>query len=109
MMASGKCGILLRTSTKTALLLGTQPKAGNGGITICEMNKAICWAALGLATANRRRRCRNVQRLIDADELQIKIASLSRLARYDAQKSLLGRVLYIIDQMPTITMPQMRR
>ena len=45
-------------------------------------------------------------RLIDADELQIKLASLSRLARSDAQKSLLGRVLYIIDQMPTITMPQ---
>ena len=45
-------------------------------------------------------------RLIDADELQIKLASLSRLARSNAQKSLLGRVLYIIDQMPTITMPQ---
>ena len=45
-------------------------------------------------------------RLIDADALQIKIASLSRLARSDAQKSLMGRVLYIIDQMPTITMPQ---
>ena len=45
-------------------------------------------------------------RLIDADELQIKLASLSRLARSDAQKSLMGRVLYIIDQMPTITMPQ---
>ena len=41
-------------------------------------------------------------RLIDADALQIKIASLSKLARSDAQKSLLGRVLYIIDQMPTI-------
>lgn len=50
-----------------------------------------------------------MQRLIDADALQIKIASLSKLARSDAQKSLLGRVLYIIDQMPTITMPQMRR
>lgn len=47
-----------------------------------------------------------MQRLIDADELQIKIASLSRLARSDSQKSLMGRVLYIIDQMPTITMPQ---
>ena len=45
-------------------------------------------------------------RLIDADELQIKIASLSKLARSDAQKSLMGRVLYIIDQMPTITTPQ---
>lgn len=45
-------------------------------------------------------------RLIDADEMQIKIASLSKLARSDAQKSLMGRVLYIIDQMPTITMPQ---
>lgn len=46
-------------------------------------------------------------RLIDADALQIKIASLSKLARSDAQKSLMGRVLYIIDQMPTITtMPQ---
>ena len=45
-------------------------------------------------------------RLIDADVLQIKIASLSKLARSDAQKSLMGRVLYIIDQMPTITMPQ---
>ena len=45
-------------------------------------------------------------RLIDADALQIKIASLSKLARSNAQKSLLGRVLYIIDQMPTITMPQ---
>lgn len=44
--------------------------------------------------------------MIDADALQIKIASLSRLARSDAQKSLMGRVLYIIDQMPTITMPQ---
>ena len=41
-------------------------------------------------------------RLIDADEMQIKIASLSKLARSDAQKSLMGRVLYIIDQMPTI-------
>lgn len=48
-------------------------------------------------------------RMIDADELQIKIASLSKLARSDAQKSLMGRVLYIIDQMPTITMPRMRR
>lgn len=45
-------------------------------------------------------------RMIDADALQIKIASLSKLARSDAQKSLMGRVLYIIDQMPTITMPQ---
>lgn len=45
-------------------------------------------------------------RLIDADELQIKLASLSRLARSDTHKSLLGRVLYIIDQMPTITIPQ---
>ena len=45
-------------------------------------------------------------RLIDADELQIKIASLSRLARSDEQKSLMGRVLYIIDQMPTLTVPQ---
>ena len=45
-------------------------------------------------------------RWIDADELQIKIASLSKPARPDTQKSLLGRVLYIIDQMPTITMPQ---
>lgn len=45
-------------------------------------------------------------RMIDADALQIEIASLSRLARSDAQKSLMGRVLYIIDQMPTITMPQ---
>ena len=45
-------------------------------------------------------------RMIDADALQIELASLSRLARSDAQKSLLGRVLYIIDQMPTITMPQ---
>lgn len=45
-------------------------------------------------------------RLIDADALQIKIASLSRLARSDAQKSLMGRVLYIIDQMPTIPAPQ---
>ena len=43
-------------------------------------------------------------RLIDADELQIKIASLSRLARSDAQKSLMGRVLYIIDQMPTASL-----
>ena len=47
-----------------------------------------------------------MQRLIDADALQIKIASLSKLARSDAQKSLMWRVLYIIDQMPTITMPQ---
>lgn len=45
-------------------------------------------------------------RMIDADALQIKIASLSRLARSDAQKSLMGRVLYIIDQMPTIPAPQ---
>lgn len=45
-------------------------------------------------------------RMIDADALQIKIASLSRLAWFDAQKSLMGCVLYIIDQMPTITMPQ---
>ena len=44
-------------------------------------------------------------RLIDADALQIKIASLSKLARSDAQKSLLGRVLYIIDQMPTASLP----
>lgn len=46
-----------------------------------------------------------MQRLIDADALQIKIASLSRLARSDAQKSLMGRVLYIIDQMPTVSLP----
>lgn len=45
-------------------------------------------------------------RLIDADALQIKIASLSRLARSDVQKSLMGRVLYIIDQMPTIPATQ---
>ena len=45
-------------------------------------------------------------RMIDADALQIKIASLSRLARSYAQKSLMGRVLYIIDQMPTIPAAQ---
>lgn len=45
-------------------------------------------------------------RLIDADELQVKIASLSQLARSDAQKSLMGHVLYIIDQMPTIPAAQ---
>ena len=45
-------------------------------------------------------------RMIDADALQIEIASLSRLARSYAQKSLMGRVLYIIDQMPTIPATQ---
>lgn len=45
-------------------------------------------------------------RLIDADELQIEIDSLSRLAQADAQKLLLGRVFYIIDHMPAIPAPQ---
>lgn len=43
-------------------------------------------------------------RLIDADELQVKIASLSRLAKSDAQKSLLGRMLYIIDHTHVLIM-----
>ena len=44
-------------------------------------------------------------RMIDADALQIEIASLSRMARSYAQKSLMWRVLYIIDQMPTASLP----
>ena len=44
-------------------------------------------------------------RAIDCGELEKRISSLARLARSDAQKSLLGRVLYIVENMPTITPP----
>lgn len=42
-------------------------------------------------------------RAIDCGELEKRISSLARLARSDAQKSLLGRVLYIVENMPTLT------
>lgn len=44
-------------------------------------------------------------RVIDCGELEKRISSLARLARSDAQKSLLGRVLYIVENMPTLTPP----
>ena len=44
-------------------------------------------------------------RAIDCGELEKRISSLARLARSDAQKSLLGRVLYIVENMPTLTLP----
>ena len=44
-------------------------------------------------------------RAIDCGELEKRISSLARLARSDAQKSLLGRVLYIVENMPTLTQP----
>ena len=44
-------------------------------------------------------------RAIDCGELEKRISSLARLARSDAQKSLLGRVLYIVENMPTLTRP----
>lgn len=44
-------------------------------------------------------------RAIDCGELEKRISSLARLARSDAQKSLLGRVLYIVENMPTLTPP----
>ena len=44
-------------------------------------------------------------RAIDCGELEKRIYSLARLARSDAQKSLLGRVLYIVENMPTLTPP----
>ena len=40
-------------------------------------------------------------RKIDADALIAKIASLDRIAKADSQKSLLGRVMYIVSKMPT--------
>ena len=42
-------------------------------------------------------------RAIDCGELEKRISSLARLARSDAKKSLLGRVLYIVENMPTLT------
>ena len=42
-------------------------------------------------------------RPIDADDLERKLSSLARLAKSDAQKSLLGRVLYIVGAVPTLT------
>ena len=44
-------------------------------------------------------------RAIDCGELEKRISSLARLARSDAQISLLGRVLYIVENMPTLTPP----
>ena len=44
-------------------------------------------------------------RAIDCGELEKRISSLAPLARSDAQKSLLGRVLYIVENMPTLTPP----
>ena len=44
-------------------------------------------------------------RAIDCGELEKRISSLARLARSDAQKALLGRVLYIVENMPTLTQP----
>lgn len=41
-------------------------------------------------------------RLIDADALNLKLASLDNIARSPSQKALLGRVFYIVDQMPTV-------
>ena len=45
-------------------------------------------------------------RAIDCGELEKRISSLARLARSDAKKSLLGRVLYIVENMPTLTPPE---
>ena len=42
-------------------------------------------------------------RPIDADDLERKLSSLARLAKSDAQKTLLGRALYIAGAMPTLT------
>ena len=42
-------------------------------------------------------------RPIDADDLERKLSSLARLTKSDAQKSLLGRVLYIVGAVPTLT------
>lgn len=44
-------------------------------------------------------------RLIDGDELELKITSIATLAKSDAQKALMGRVLYCIEQMPALTPP----
>ena len=44
-------------------------------------------------------------RPIDADDLERKLSSLARLAKSDAQKTLLGRVMYIVGAMPTLTPP----
>ena len=41
-------------------------------------------------------------RLIDADALISRIATVAKIARSDAQKALLGRVLYIIENHPTV-------
>ena len=42
-------------------------------------------------------------RPIDADDLERKLSSLARLAKSDAQKSLLGRALYIVGTAPALT------
>lgn len=41
-------------------------------------------------------------RAIDVDELRRKVATLATIAKSDQQKALLGRVFYIMDNMPTI-------
>lgn len=41
-------------------------------------------------------------RLIDADALNLKLVSLDNIARSPSQKALLGRVFYIVEQMPTV-------
>ncbi len=41
-------------------------------------------------------------RLIDADALNVRLSTLDRLARSDAQAALLGRVFYAVSNQPTV-------
>lgn len=41
-------------------------------------------------------------RLIDADALNVRLSTLDRLARSDAQAALLGRVFYVVSNQPTV-------
>lgn len=46
-------------------------------------------------------------RLIDADLLAMNIAQIAKVrAKSDAQKALVGRILFVIDNMPTIEAEQ---
>lgn len=47
-----------------------------------------------------------MERAIDGELLELEIANIAnKLAKSDAQKALMGRVMYCVEHMPTITPP----
>ena len=47
-----------------------------------------------------------MERAIDGELLELEIANIAnKLAKSDAQKALMGRVMYCVEHMPTLTPP----